>query len=95
LLTTLYLQDGRGLSPVLTGLCFLPQAVGAFALSGPAGRLVPTLGPRRALAIAAPAGSIPPPRRRDPLAPSPLEAGPGATFAPGPFIYFFRTGGGY
>ena len=52
LLTTLYLQDGRGLSPVLTGLCFLPQAVGAFALSGPAGRLVPTLGPRRALAIA-------------------------------------------
>ena len=37
LLTTLYLQEGRGLSPVLTGLCFLPQAAGAFALSGPAG----------------------------------------------------------
>jgi EmrB/QacA subfamily drug resistance transporter len=52
LLTTLYLQDGRGLSPVLTGLCFVPQAAGAFALSGPAGRLVPALGPRRALAIA-------------------------------------------
>ncbi len=52
LLTTLYLQDGRGLSPVLTGLCFLPQAIGAFALAGPAGRLVPSLGPRRALAIA-------------------------------------------
>jgi EmrB/QacA subfamily drug resistance transporter len=52
LLVTLYLQDGRGLSPVLTGLCFLPQAAGAFALSGPAGRLVPSLGPRRALAIA-------------------------------------------
>ena len=52
LLVTLYLQDGRGLSPVLTGLCFVPQAAGAFALSGPAGRLVPALGPRRALGIA-------------------------------------------
>jgi EmrB/QacA subfamily drug resistance transporter len=51
LLITLYLQEGRGLSPVLTGLCFIPQAAGAFALSGPAGRLVPSLGPRRALAI--------------------------------------------
>ena len=51
MLMTLYLQDGRGLSPVLTGLCFVPQAAGAFALSGPAG-LVPALGPRRALAIA-------------------------------------------
>ncbi|MGZ4434830.1 MAG: MFS transporter, partial [Trebonia sp.] len=50
--TTLYLQEGRGLSPVLTGLCFIPQAAGAFALAGPAGRLVPALGPRRALAIA-------------------------------------------
>jgi EmrB/QacA subfamily drug resistance transporter len=52
LLVTLYLQEGRGLSPVFTGLCFIPQAAGAFALSGPAGRLVPSLGPRRALAIA-------------------------------------------
>jgi len=52
LLTTLYLQEGRGLSPVLTGLCFIPQAAGAFALAGPAGRLVPALGPRRALGIA-------------------------------------------
>ena len=52
LLLTLYLQDARGLSPVLTGLCFIPQAAGAFALSGPAGRFVPALGPRRALAIA-------------------------------------------
>jgi EmrB/QacA subfamily drug resistance transporter len=51
LLVTLYLQEGRGLSPVLTGLCFVPQAAGAFVLSGPAGRLVPALGPRRALAI--------------------------------------------
>jgi Na+/melibiose symporter-like transporter len=49
---TLYLQEGRDLSPVYTGLCFIPQAAGAFALSGPAGRLVPALGPRRALAIA-------------------------------------------
>jgi EmrB/QacA subfamily drug resistance transporter len=52
LLLTLYLQDGRRLSPVLTGLCFIPQAAGAFALSGPAGRLVPSLGPRRSLALA-------------------------------------------
>jgi EmrB/QacA subfamily drug resistance transporter len=52
LLLTLYLQEGRGLSPVLTGLCFIPQAAGAFALAGPAGRFVPALGPRRALAIA-------------------------------------------
>jgi EmrB/QacA subfamily drug resistance transporter len=52
LLVTLYLQQGRGLSPVLTGLCFVPQAAGAFALSGPAGKLVPALGPRRALAMA-------------------------------------------
>ncbi len=50
LLITLYLQEGRGLSPVLTGLCFIPQAAGAFALSGPASRLVPALGARRALA---------------------------------------------
>jgi MFS family permease len=50
LLVTLYLQEGRGLSPALTGLCFVPQAAGAFVLSGPAGRLVPSLGPRRALA---------------------------------------------
>jgi EmrB/QacA subfamily drug resistance transporter len=50
LLMTLYLQEGRGLSPVLTGLCFVPQAAGAFLLAGPASRLVPALGPRRALA---------------------------------------------
>jgi EmrB/QacA subfamily drug resistance transporter len=51
LLMTLYLQEGRGLSPLLTGLCFVPQAAGAFALAGPASRLVPALGPRRALAL--------------------------------------------
>ena len=50
LLVTLYLQEGRGLSPLLTGLCFVPQAAGAFALAGPASKLVPALGPRRALA---------------------------------------------
>ena len=50
LLVTLYLQEGRGLRPLLTGLCFIPQAVGAFALAGPASKLVPALGPRRALA---------------------------------------------
>jgi EmrB/QacA subfamily drug resistance transporter len=50
LLMTLYLQEGRGLSPLLTGLCFVPQAAGAFALAGPASKLVPALGPRRALA---------------------------------------------
>jgi len=49
LLVTLYLQEGRGLSPLVTGLCFIPQAVGAFALAGPASKLVPALGPRRAL----------------------------------------------
>jgi EmrB/QacA subfamily drug resistance transporter len=50
LLVTLYLQEGRGLSPLFTGLCFVPQAAGAFALAGPAGKLVPAIGPRRALA---------------------------------------------
>ena len=50
LLVTLYLQEDRGLTPLLTGLCFIPQAVGAFALAGPASKLVPALGPRRALA---------------------------------------------
>jgi EmrB/QacA subfamily drug resistance transporter len=51
LLVTLYLQDGRHLTPVLTGLCFVPQAAGAFALAGPASNIVPSLGPRRSLAI--------------------------------------------
>ena len=52
LLVTLYLQEGRHLSAVLTGLCFLPQAAGAFSLAGPASNVVPRLGPRRSLAIA-------------------------------------------
>jgi EmrB/QacA subfamily drug resistance transporter len=52
LLVTLYLQEGRHLSSVLTGLCFVPQAVGAFALAGPASNIVPRLGPRRSLATA-------------------------------------------
>ncbi len=50
LLVTLYLQEGRGLSPLLTGLCFVPQAAGSFALSRPR-RPVPGLRPRRALAL--------------------------------------------
>jgi EmrB/QacA subfamily drug resistance transporter len=50
-LVALYLQEGRDLSPLLTGLCFIPQAVGAFALAGPASKFVPALGPRRALAV--------------------------------------------
>ena len=37
---------------MLTGLCFVPQAAGAFALAGPASNIVPRLGPRRSLAIA-------------------------------------------
>ena len=49
LLVTLYLQEGRDLTPLLTGLCFIPQAVGAFSLASPASKLVPALGPRRAL----------------------------------------------
>jgi EmrB/QacA subfamily drug resistance transporter len=52
LVLTLYLQEGRGLSALVTGLCFVPQALGAFALSGPASKLVPALGPRRVLAFA-------------------------------------------
>ncbi|HEY3879114.1 MAG TPA: MFS transporter [Trebonia sp.] len=52
LLVTLYLQQGRHLSSVLTGLCFVPQAAGAFALAGPASNIVPRLGPRRSLTIA-------------------------------------------
>lgn len=52
LLVTLYLQDGRHLTPLLTGLCFVAQAAGAFTLSGPASSVVPSLGPRRSLSIA-------------------------------------------
>jgi len=52
LLVTLYLQEGRHLSPILTGVCFLPQAAGAFLLAGPASRGVPALGARRVIAIA-------------------------------------------
>jgi MFS family permease len=52
LLVALYLQEGRNLSALLTGLCFVPQAAGAFLLSGPASKVVPMLGVRRALALA-------------------------------------------
>jgi Major Facilitator Superfamily len=52
LLVTLYLQDGRHLTPLVTGLCFVAQAAGAFTLSGPASSVVPNLGARRSLSIA-------------------------------------------
>jgi EmrB/QacA subfamily drug resistance transporter len=52
LLVTLYLQDGRHLMPLATGLCFVAQAAGAFTLSGPASSVVPNLGARRSLSIA-------------------------------------------
>jgi hypothetical protein len=52
LLDALYLQNGRHLSPVLTGLCFLAQAAGALLLTGTASSLVLNLGPRRSLRVA-------------------------------------------
>jgi predicted MFS family arabinose efflux permease len=53
LVLTLYLQEGRHLSPVLTGLCFVLQALGGFSLSRPVSKLAPAFGPRRALAVSA------------------------------------------
>ena len=79
LLVTLYLQEGRGLSPVLTGLCFVPQAAGAFALSGPAGKLVP------ASRAAAGAGRRPVPR----------AAGPGRSRRRGAGRFAARAAGGH
>jgi EmrB/QacA subfamily drug resistance transporter len=58
LLLTLYLQDGRGLSALLAGLCFAPQAAGGFMLSRPASRLVNSSGPRRAMALAMGVGVV-------------------------------------
>jgi MFS family permease len=52
LVVTLYLREGRGLSAFLAGLCLVPQALGAVALSGPPSKLVPRLGPRRAIVLA-------------------------------------------
>jgi EmrB/QacA subfamily drug resistance transporter len=50
-LTTLYLQDGRGLSPVQAGLATLPMAVMTVVASPLSGRMVGRRGPRLPLAI--------------------------------------------
>ncbi|MBN9620507.1 MAG: MFS transporter, partial [Actinobacteria bacterium] len=49
--TTLYLQDVRGLSPLDAGLGLLPVGTLVLLLSPVAGRLVATRGPRRPLLI--------------------------------------------
>jgi len=51
--TTQYLQDVRGMSPLAAGLCLLPVGVPAALLSPRAGRLAGTRGPRLPLAVAA------------------------------------------
>jgi EmrB/QacA subfamily drug resistance transporter len=51
-LNTLYLQDVRGYSALVAGLCTLPMAAGAMAVSPLSGRLVGTRGPRLPLLIA-------------------------------------------
>jgi EmrB/QacA subfamily drug resistance transporter len=50
--TTLYLQDVRGLPALRAGLCLLPVGVLIVVLSPLSGRLVGTLGPRRPLVVA-------------------------------------------
>ena len=48
---SLYLQDGRGLSPLVTGMSILPQAFGVMLGSQIASRLLyPRLGPRVVMA---------------------------------------------
>jgi EmrB/QacA subfamily drug resistance transporter len=49
---TLYLQDARGLPPLLAGLCLLPVGLVILALSPVAGRLVGARGPRLPLVVA-------------------------------------------
>ncbi len=49
---TLYLQDGRGYSPVQAGLILLPLAVAVMASAPLSGRLVARYGPRPSLCIA-------------------------------------------
>jgi EmrB/QacA subfamily drug resistance transporter len=51
-LNTLYLQEGRGLSPLEAGLATLPMAVMIVVISPLSGRLVGRRGPRLPLAIA-------------------------------------------
>jgi MFS family permease len=50
-LTTLYLQDVRGFSPLVAGLCLLPVAVPVMFLAPVSGRLVGTRGPRLPLVV--------------------------------------------
>ena len=50
--TTLYLQDVRGMSAMTAGLCLLPVGLLVLVLSPVAGRLVGTRGPRLPLLIA-------------------------------------------
>jgi EmrB/QacA subfamily drug resistance transporter len=50
--TTLYLQDVRGLSALTAGLCLLPVGAVVVALSPLTGRLVATRGPRLPLLVA-------------------------------------------
>ncbi|WP_438319530.1 MFS transporter (plasmid) [Streptomyces sp. HUAS TT3] len=52
LLTTLYLQQGRGWTPLAAGLATLPMAVGATLCAPWSGRLVGRVGPRRPLVLA-------------------------------------------
>lgn len=51
-LASLYLQEVRGLSPVLAGCCFLPLAVMTLFLAPLSGRLVGARGPRLPLLLA-------------------------------------------
>jgi EmrB/QacA subfamily drug resistance transporter len=51
-LNTLYLQDVRGYSPLVAGLCTLPMALAAMAASPLSGRAVGGRGPRLPLLIA-------------------------------------------
>jgi EmrB/QacA subfamily drug resistance transporter len=51
-MTTLYLQDVRGLSALATGLCLIPVGVLVLILSPRTGRLVGTRGPRLPLVVA-------------------------------------------
>ena len=51
-LNTLYLQDVRGLSPLVAGLCTLPMAVLTTVFAPISGRLVGTRGPRIPLVVA-------------------------------------------
>ena len=50
--TTLYLQNVRGLSPMVAGLCLLPIGTAVLLLAIVSGRLVATRGPRRPLLVA-------------------------------------------